>query len=175
MIIRVKATRINPKWDNRLLARLEKIRSKEAAVGFPKGKGLDAPHYTSKRADGSTVAGPSIMDTAIWGNFGTDDSPPRPFMDKATPAIASAWNSQKADIICRVNRDENIDADKELGEAGETAKNIIVLEIDAMTSPPNALTTIKRKRSSHPLIDTGAMKQAVTYAVRTKGRKKDKA
>jgi hypothetical protein len=34
--------------------------------------------------------------------------------------------------------------------------------------PPNTPATIARKKSSQPLIDTGALRQALTYVVRTK-------
>lgn len=34
--------------------------------------------------------------------------------------------------------------------------------------PPNSLTTIKRKGSSKPLIDTGQMRKAITFVVREK-------
>jgi hypothetical protein len=35
--------------------------------------------------------------------------------------------------------------------------------------PPNSESTIKRKKSSKPLIDTGALRQSITYIVRGKG------
>lgn len=169
MNAKITTKRKNSGWSKELLERLKNIQSHEAAVGFPAGKDLDVPHYTSKRADGSTVAGPSILEAAIFNNFGTKDIPSRPFMDKATPAIAAAWKQQKADIIRKINRGEEAEAMKELNAAGEAAKTIIVLEIDAMTSPANAKSTVKRKGSSHPLIDTGAMKGAVTHVVRPRG------
>ena len=90
MILRTKTTRKNPNWGKELLSRLEAIRSRETAIGLPVGKGLDVPHYTSKRADGSTVAGPSILEVGMWANFETENSPARPFMDNAIPAIVSA-------------------------------------------------------------------------------------
>jgi len=37
--------------------------------------------------------------------------------------------------------------------------------ITSLTSPANSPVTIKRKRSSKPLIDTGEMRQAVTFKV----------
>lgn len=52
-----------------------------------------------------------------------------------------------------------------LSRLGILASNDIKREIDATLSPPNSPVTIARKKSSHPLIDTGAMRQSVTYKV----------
>ena len=35
----------------------------------------------------------------------------------------------------------------------------------ALKEPPNALSTIKRKGSANPLIDTGELRRAITYKV----------
>jgi len=40
-------------------------------------------------------------------------------------------------------------------------------KIDAGIPPPNAPSTVKRKGSSKPLIDTGALKRSIGYEVKT--------
>lgn len=45
---------------------------------------------------------------------------------------------------------------------------IVRLEIDAIKEPPNAPATIKAKKSSKPLIDSGDMRKYVKGVVRDK-------
>ena len=48
---------------------------------------------------------------------------------------------------------------------GEMAVGRIHKYIQDLSSPPNSAMTIKRKKSSHPLIDTGRLTQSITYKV----------
>ena len=52
-----------------------------------------------------------------------------------------------------------------LTRLGIQAQGDIQKEIGALRSPPNSETTIRLKGSSNPLIDSGAMRQAVTWAI----------
>lgn len=52
-----------------------------------------------------------------------------------------------------------------LNKLGIVAQGDIQSEITSLRSPPNSAVTIARKGSSNPLIDTGAMRQAVTWVV----------
>ena len=48
---------------------------------------------------------------------------------------------------------------------GIQAQGDIQKEIVSMRSPANSETTVRLKGSSNPLIDSGAMRQAVTWAI----------
>lgn len=62
----------NPDWLDKVMAKAVKLADIEAAAGFPSGqKELDTPHYDN---------GASIIDVAIWNNYGTYNSPARDFM-----------------------------------------------------------------------------------------------
>lgn len=52
-----------------------------------------------------------------------------------------------------------------LTKLGRLAQGHIQAEIVALSTPPNAPSTIRKKGSSNPLIDTGAMRQAVTWKI----------
>ena len=52
-----------------------------------------------------------------------------------------------------------------MNKLGILAQGDIQGEITALSSPPNSPVTIARKGSSKPLIDTGAMRAAVTWKV----------
>ena len=48
---------------------------------------------------------------------------------------------------------------------GQSLQQYAQDKIDDTTDPPNALSTIARKGSSHPLIDTAMMKNTLTFEV----------
>ena len=52
-----------------------------------------------------------------------------------------------------------------LGLVGEFMADAITQKIVAIRTPPNAPYTIKAKGSTNPLIDTGQMKNSITYEV----------
>lgn len=52
-----------------------------------------------------------------------------------------------------------------LDKLGILAQGDIQAEITSLSSPPNSPVTIALKGSSNPLIDSGAMRQAVTWVV----------
>ena len=81
----------------------------------------------------------------------------RPFLDAGTRLLGMIAVGQMSTKI----------ALERLGTMGASAVK------DEITAPspafvPNAPFTIRKKKSSHPLIDTGAMRAAVTYKVRMK-------
>ena len=55
--------------------------------------------------------------------------------------------------------------DKIIDATGSVAANIVKDMIYEIREPPNSEETIALKDSSNPLIDTGKMKNAVTYKV----------
>ena len=144
----------NPGWEKTLIAKLKKQTGKEVAVGFPAGKeGIHKPHYKN---------GASILEVAVYNNFGTDTIPRRPFMEKAAKAMAEPVGKLLE------KRMAGAISGTVLEEAGALAAGIIKEVIMDLDSPPNAPATIAKKKSSNPLIDTGAMRQHVTWQVRKK-------
>jgi hypothetical protein len=55
--------------------------------------------------------------------------------------------------------------DQIMGQIGEAIVGKIVGRIDAGIAPANAPSTIKQKGGSKPLIDTGRLKQSITWKV----------
>lgn len=118
--------------------------------------------------------GSSNVDKAIWNEFGTRGGrsgggwggpiPERPFMRNAARNNAAKYlqiaGSQVEAILTG-----KVGLRGFLGKLGEVAKTDIQKEITALTSPPNSPVTIALKGSSKPLIDTGEMRQSVTYKV----------
>jgi hypothetical protein len=152
--------RRNPEWDRDLI-RLMRAGNAEVAVGFPRGRGLKARHYK----DGS-----AILEVAVWNNFGAPNAniPPRPFMQQATPKIVEKINEITREAV-RLERERpfsHADLRKLYNVYGMAAKVVIQEAILTGDFVPNAPSTIRRKKSSRPLIDSGDMRAAVQFAVR---------
>lgn len=95
--------------------------------------------------------------------------PPRPIIE---PAIEAAGNKEQ--ILAEMEKvakaalnGKRYEAKAALKRAGMTAQNIVRAWF---TDPrnhwaPNAPSTIKRKGSSRPLIDTGELRKSITYVI----------
>jgi hypothetical protein len=126
-------------------------------VGFPAGA-----------ADGGNIQ------KAIWQEFGTAGGasgggwggpiPERPFMRNAIRDNTAKYKQAMATSAAKILRGETAMATV-LSKLGIAAQADIQGEISSLTSPPLSPVTIARKGSSKPLIDTGAMRQAVTWKV----------
>lgn len=121
-------------------------------------KRIEVGFFESARyPDGTPVAA-----VAAWNEFGAANIPERPFFRSAL-ALAE-------DPIEQIIRDHidprTLQVDEALANQigaymqGEVQKSIVDL-----TSPANAPSTIARKGSSNPLVDTGTMRTAVTFKV----------
>ena len=133
----------------RYFRELKKLENMEVAVGFQDGSSYE---------NGATV-----MEVAAYNEFGSSDTPARPFMkqsfeshgdelqaacDEVNRTLANGGNTQQA-----------------LEKLGVMAKGLIQEEIASGNFAPNAASTIAKKGSDKPLIDTGNMRQSVNYVV----------
>ena len=86
---------------------------------------------------------------ALYNHFGTEDIPARPFLQFDQNAAAKL-------VRKAIVSDGDTVGMIKVGLTGMIQENIRELK-----RPANADSTIKKKGSSNPLIDTGAMRQAV--------------
>jgi len=158
MSVSVKQT--NPKWLEKLKLRYEQ-EPLEAAVGFPRGKGgVASAHYDT---------GASILEVAIWNNFGMATMPRRAFMELAGKEMQAKFRKMIHDAVKRINSGE-ITLKTVLKAAAQMGEAEIRKAITDGSWTPNAPATIRRKKSAQPLIDTGAMRKYVTSDVRARTR-----
>lgn len=195
---RVSVKQTNPGWAKKIAARVTELANKEVAAGFPRGSKAGSETYDN---------GASVLDVAIWNQFGADINhpggtpyfiradgmaqfvekgspgstglpktkphqikiPARPFIDNAVTRIEQD-NSGSGAYIAKQVIDGTMSADAALKQVALVAETAIREAITDDTYEPNAPSTIKRKRSSKPLIDTGKMRQAVTSVVRDRSR-----
>ena len=108
--------------------------------------------------------GVRVVDYAIWNHYGTKKIPSRPFL-----SISFDKNNGWYDDI--INTQNNI-VDKDYNKSialiklADKVKRDIQTVIKQGVSPPNAPSTIKKKKSSKTLIDTGVMLSKVNYKIR---------
>jgi len=164
--INAETTEKNPNIIDKVMDSLQGLVEIGVVSGFPKGR-LNTPHY--KPENPNEGPGPSIIDVAIWNNYGIG-VPRRDFM---TPA-SKRWMKFFSESLSKVSRDiqENkIDPQKFLGAMGQKGSDIISQEIIALSTPPNSPVTIAKKGSSNPLVDSGDMSRATTWQIRKRGNK----
>ena len=114
------------------------------------------------------------INKAIWNEFGTKGGasgggwggpvPERPF-------LRNAMKNKKAEYkdALRKGAVSVVRGDYTMGvlfdKLGNKAVQDIKAEITALSDPENSPTTVKLKGSSNPLINTGEMRNAVSYEV----------
>lgn len=86
--------------------------------------------------------------------------PPRPWLDKGAESGAKEYLDTVREGIM-----DGLDAKRIMVRVGNEAEGAIKQYILDLNSPPNKPSTIQRKGSSNPLIDTGNMRESVTSVV----------
>lgn len=127
-------------------------------------KKLEGSHYALvgiHESAGVTDDGQMTMATlGAVQHFGTPDIPARRWLDVGA-------ESGMKDILTAVQDGlaDGLDSKTIAMRAGVEAEGAIKQYIADLKSPPNAPSTIRKKGSSNPLIDTGAMRGSVTSVV----------
>lgn len=113
--------------------------------------------------------GESILDYAICNEFGTVYIPSRSFIRDTEEEKRDSWYKILQQQLEDLLDDNNPSALKSLSIVGLKASDDIKMKItNARYDPkikPLEEATIKAKKSSSPLIDTGAMRNAVRYVI----------
>lgn len=86
--------------------------------------------------------------------------PERPWLN---PGVASAAAEITETIADQVEAGANLD--QALEAVGVVAVGAVKKYMTELKTPPNTRETVRRKGSSNPLIDTGAMRASVTHKV----------
>lgn len=108
---------------------------------------------SAKYDDGTPVA-----QVVFWQEFGTAKIPMRPFMRNAIAKNTQKWGDSVKTFLIGTN-----DSEKALKMLGEIMRGDIILSLTNLNTPPNAPATIKQKGSSNPLIDTGLLRNSISW------------
>lgn len=133
--------------------KLKKLSELEVQVGFQEGQQYD---------DGTSLA-----EVAAYNELGTSDSPSRPFMRQSFEN-----HEQELRAACdMVNQTlaNGGSVEQALQQLGTFCKGLVQNEITEGGFAPNKPSTIKKKGSEQPLIDTGLMRQLVDYVIKKAG------
>ena len=144
--------------------RLKQLNSAHTKVGVQQGTLHEGNEVTSGRSGGITIETSDMVVIAAVQEFGAPkrNIPVRPFMRNAFDKSREKLNRAKKRLYNSVLLDE-ISPKTAVTKLGEIHKGQIQREIVNLRSPPNAPSTIKRKKSSNPLIDTGQLRQSIHH------------
>lgn len=153
----------NPKF-GQYLEKLDREYRKNAEkpsikIGFPSGK------VPQKYPDGT-----SVIDVAVWNNYGTDTIPERPFLSLSRFSIIAETKEQRITAIRMLQgvRDGKMqieDLIKKMNQIGAKSSAVMKRVITELSDPPNAPSTIEKKGSDNPLIDIGLLRSSVTWSI----------
>lgn len=145
--------RITPEGQ-KFFAEIDKLKELEVFVGYQSG-------------DGSDENGVDIAQIAMWNEIGTSNMPSRPFLRKSVDENADKINAQCGKALKAVVTGGG--AEQTLKQLGVFAVALVQAKIRDGSYAPNAPSTIAKKGSDKPLIDTGRMRQSTKYVIRKKG------
>lgn len=145
--------RVTPEG-KRFYAQLEELKKLEVRVGFQAG-------------EATSDDGVDMCDIAMWNELGTVGMPARPFLrqtaDNNGDKMAAFGGAQAMRLAKGASAESCLEA------IGVFSKGLVQETIRDGSFEPNAPSTIKKKGSDKPLIDTGRMRQSVNYAIKRKG------
>lgn len=108
----------------------------------------------------------SAAQIAAVNEFGSRDGhvPERSFMRSTMDEERVELGRNLAKVVAAIASGRMTES-RALNLIGMDAQRRIQRKIVALREPPNAPSTIARKGSSNPLVDTGRLTQSITYAV----------
>lgn len=131
---------------------LNAVSKQQLHVGFLEG------HKYEEDENGNA---PFVAEVAIWNEFGTANTPARPFMQPTFDNQKFRW--QKVVNTSILNALKNNNPEGIFNVLGSTVVGDIQKAISQVTEPALAESTIKQKGHSKPLVDSDYMKTSVKY------------
>ncbi len=126
--------------------------------------GVQGPEAREKHP----AANESVGTIAFWLHYGTSKQPARPYIDRAIAALSTEVGSvSKRAVAALIDGRVSTVADA-VRPLGSLACKAVQHEFDTSKdwAAPLAQVTIDRKGHDQPLIDTGTVRDAITYTVR---------
>ncbi len=124
--------------------------------GEPKKQGTDKPASGKKPL--------TLVEVAWFNEFGTKHIPERSFIRSTTDEQRSQLAQIKKRLAIEITAGRQTVASA-LAILGEWMQAQIQQKITRLSEPPNAPSTVARKGSRNPLIDTGQLRQSIRYQV----------
>lgn len=144
----------------RFLKELQKLSEKQVRVGLKRGKKGKRHNGTSSQTD--------LVDIALYNELGTSTIPSRPFLAQTVQMHEEEIKEMAATEVSQALLGEK-DSQQAFEVIGEDVRKKVQNRIDEGQFVPNAPSTIRRKGHDHPLIDTGTMRDSISYTICEKG------
>ena len=146
-----------------ILANIAALSGLGVKVGIVESKG---------KKKGKKIDGPTIAEYATWNEYGVAGKkekwkiPPRPFIRGYVDKYQEKINSEKISVFRQVS-DGKMDANDAIKDLGQKTKEGIkrYIKTSANFEPNKESTKNKKEGRSRPLVDTGALRNAVDYEV----------
>ena len=132
---------------------LKKLSELEVQVGF--------------QGDDAYEGGTSTAEVAAYNELGSSDTPARPFMKQSFENHEDELRAACERVNATITSGGSVE--QALNALGVAVKGLIQTEIVDGDFAENAPSTIKKKGSDRPLIDTGTMRQSVNYVIKRRG------
>lgn len=162
-----KNVRVIDRGWKRIKEELRKADNSFTKVGFPLGAEVGKKRRNPKKK--VQFAGKEryrsisqVAEIAAYQEFGTEFIPARPFMSTSFDESQVELTELKKKLYDKI-LEGRLTTERALVILGEFMSNKTKRKIKDITSPPNRPSTIKRKGSSNPLIDTAQMINSVTH------------
>lgn len=128
-----------------------------------KSKTLQAGILASAGTNNKTAT--LIAEYAHYNEFGTKNIPARSFIGSTFDEQNNGWFGKLDNIVDKVIENKVTNIDLEIGLLGERMVGDIKEKITSNIPPALKLPTIKRKKSSKTLIDTGIMRNSIKFEI----------
>ncbi len=158
MSFEVEIDHPNDNLIDKIQAAFKAVNQYEVLVGIPDGAG--------SRKDGSPVSNADLLFIHTNGSP-VNRIPPRPVLQPAMNKNSDRIAASMKAVTNAALRGDTAGALTALKKAGLEGQNIAKKYFtDSNGWPPNSPVTVARKGSDRPLVDTGQMRDAITYVVR---------
>lgn len=138
----------------RFYSQMDELKKLEVRVGYQAG-------------DAVSDEGVDMCDIALWNELGTVGMPSRPFLRKTADEEEGKLANFGAAQVRKIAQGGT--AKDCLQSVGVLAKGLVQEKIESGSFEPNAPSTIRKKSSDKPLIDTGRLRQSVNFIIKKKG------
>lgn len=114
---------------------------------------------------GSYEDGTKVVDVAIWNEYGTARIPPRPFIRQCYALHSEQAFKLLKQAVLQVSNGMTVEM--AVGRVGLWYENQLKRTLRTYPWQPNAASTVLRKGSSKPLVDTGQLVNSIRYEVQS--------
>lgn len=113
--------------------------------------------------------GQHLVNYATVNEYGSADGrvPERSFLRRTVDNYGSQYADELESYLDAQLAGDAQQAEQRLNMLGVRAVSDVQMTITELRHPPNAPSTIRRKGSANPLMDTGRLRQGIDYEVRT--------